>query len=172
MARRWRHRDGAARDCFSHPPAVEARFCVGDRAQLRGGRVLALWPTASKQAEAWKQKSDRSSRPLMLGTRRATGARPAARCSRRAKRRSRRLACGPTGDTSQEIPPSQQPTLSERRERPAGGAVKSCAGVTRRARRRDRDRVASGAVSARANPLRVIGRSPVGCSSSEVGLCG
>jgi hypothetical protein len=40
----------------------------GDRAQVRGGRVLALWPMASKRAEAWKQKSDRSSRPLMLGT--------------------------------------------------------------------------------------------------------
>ena len=41
---------------------------LGDRAQLRGGRVLALWPRASKRADAWKQKSDRSSRPLMLGT--------------------------------------------------------------------------------------------------------
>ena len=53
----------------------------------------------------------------------------------------------------------------------AVGGSSRVAGVTRRARRRDRDGVASGAVPARANPLRVIGRSLVGRSSSEVGLC-
>ena len=56
----------AVRGWISHhvhrPPAiVRPCFRIGDRTQVRGGRVLALWPAASKRAAAWKQRSDRSS---------------------------------------------------------------------------------------------------------------
>ena len=48
-------------DRFHLPSGVDGGHRFGDRARVRGGRVLALWPTAGKRAEAWMQKSDRSS---------------------------------------------------------------------------------------------------------------